>query len=283
MELLLPDKAIAALEKHVIFPYRDLHPTLGVIIKTDAKPDETSYLTSLINVGKKYNVRVEVARVKNMVEASKRILAFKTSSACHGIIILSDFGKAQQNLYDLIPPRLDIDSTSTMSLGKLIGTPDPVGYRKAPCAPVAVLKILSYENIDLTGKKVAVIGRSVRVGRPLAEILLQQNATVTIMHSKSDIVDLQNYDIVCVGIGQPNFIDFTNKKQWNCSDYDGHIYDIGINEVDKILFGDVNLDSFENTHAKITPVPGGIGKMATVVLMTKLFTNAATMAGLLDD
>lgn len=281
MKLLKPDAAIAALEQHVILPNSDLSPTLGVIIKQAYSADEYSYLKSILNLAKKYNANVLVEYCTDVIAASEIIHEFKKKVEIDGIIILSSFGDSDINraLANMIPPRLDLDCMSSTAMGMLITNPSPIGYRFGPCAPVAAMKILEYEEFlsDLSGLKVAVLGRSLRVGRPLAEMLTQHNATVTCFHSKSDnlSLNLKNYDVVISAMGQP--------KKINSSMVDSNtlLIDIGIN-VDPdtgSICGDFDIESFKDTDVSITPVPGCIGKLATVVLFSKLFTNACKLKG----
>lgn len=279
MKLLKPDAAIAALEQHVILPNLNLVPTLGVIIKQAHSSDERSYLKSILNLAKEYNANVVVEYCADVIEASEKIYELKKNAEVDGIIILSSFGDNDINraLANMIPSRLDLDCMSSTTMGMLITNPSPIGYRFGPCAPVAAMKVLEYEEFlsDLSGLKVAVLGRSLRVGRPLAEMLTQHNATVTCFHSKSGEFDLKGYDIVISAIGQPKKIDSS------MVDSNALLIDIGIN-VDPdtgSICGDFDIESFKDTDVSITPVPGCIGKLATVVLFSKLFTNACMLKG----
>lgn len=279
MELLLPQNAIAALEQHVIFPNFDFSPTLGVIISITPSGDEQSYLKSIERQAEKYGAQLEIEYCTDVIEASEKIQLFKRNPSIDGVIILSSFGETEVNqaLANMIPPRLDLDCMSATTMGMLVTNPSPIGYRFGPCAPVAAMKILEYEEFlsDLSGLKVAVLGRSLRVGRPLAEMLTQHNATVTCFHSKSEKMDLHGYDIVISATGKSKAI--TSKMV----DNDAVLIDIGIN-IDPDsgeLCGDFDFDSFAETKVKITPVPGCIGKLATVVLFSKLFSNACRIRG----
>lgn len=281
MELLLPDKAISGLEEHVIFPNKELHPTLGVIIKTNASPDDLSYLKSIKKHAAAYEVQLQIIECANFTEASHAISMFKHWTDISGIIVLSSFGTAEidRALANMTPSRLDLDCAASSTMGMLITAQSPVGYRFGPCAPVAVIKLLEYEGMsDLTGKKVAVLGRSLRVGRPLAEMLTQHNATVTCYHSKSGVTSFasSDYDIIVSAVGQANLLSASNFS----THYSGILIDVGVNVNDEgKLCGDFDFNSFTDLNVQITPVPGCIGKIATTVLFSKLFTNAAQMRG----
>lgn len=291
MRALLPDKAIYALESQVITPNKMLNPTLGVIIRSDDSEDSRFYLRSIQKKGNQYNANVEVYECKNAIEASEAIIDLKHNPGVYGIINLSHFGGADRGLNNMIPMRLDIDCVSSNTLGNLLANPSNIGYRMAPCAAVSAAKLLEYEGYEsLDGMRVAILGRSLRVGRPLAEILVQKNATVTVFHSKSELRGLSQYDIVVSAIGKPKFVNYYTHF-WVGDEYKFHtqyIIDIGTNpdENGKIC-GDIDVDSFEYVSKSdmccITPVPGGIGKLSTVVLFSKLFSNAANANGYYDE
>lgn len=272
MELLLPDKAIYALENYVILPHKNLNPTLGVIIKKSDKdnPDYV-YLRSIEKKAEEYNVFVAVCEADCYVEAADAIQRFKKIMSISGIIVLSSFGEEiDQALYDMIPGRLDLDCTAANTFGRLITFDSPIGFRLGPCAPVAVMKLFEYDNINLEGKKVAIINRSLRVGRPLAEMLTQHNATVTVLHSKSRDYDLNDYDIIVSATGIPHFL---SRDQFD--DKYRILVDVGISvdENGKVC-GDFDWASFADADGMITPAPGCVGKLATTVLFAKLYNNA---------
>ena len=273
--VLSPDPVIHRLEDEVILPNRHLNPTLGVVIKSNAPAEDLSYFTSIQKKAAKYNVTLDVRQCDNPVEAQNAITHLKQNPAMCGIIILSHYSpSADMVIYNSIPTRLDIDCLSANTMGRLMTSTSNISYRLAPCAAVAAYKMLEYNGLDdLTGKTVAVLGRSLRVGRPLAEILCQKNATVTVFHTKSpENRTLENFDIVISAIGQPKEITYDDDFYY--LDHKHIIIDVGINvdENGKVC-GDVDFNSFPDNF-RITPVPGGIGKLATVVLFTKVFKNA---------
>lgn len=281
MELLTADKAIAALEDYVIYPNIQLAPTLGVIINESAPVDDLSYLKSIRRKADVYNVVIKLYECENFIEASHAIAECKHDPRINGIIILSSFGNKDTDraLANMIPTRLDLDCMASHTMGMLVTSQSPVGYRFGPCAPVAAMKLLEYEGLtDLSGLKVAILSRSLRVGRPLAEMLTQHNATVTCIHSQSNfyLKDLRDYDIIISAMGQLGAI----KGEYFEPNHGGYIIDISINvDENGKLCGDCDIDSFKDIDIHITPVPGCVGKLATTVLFSKLFTNAAHMRG----
>lgn len=270
-------KAIYRLESVSILPFYYLQPTLAVIIHPDKDNHKSdySYLKALQTAGAGYNAKVEAFYAAEPQEVSDIIVKLKYNPNYDGLMIISDYGEATRGLYDIIPARLDIDGMSSGSLGRLFGATNPIAYRKAPSTPVAVMKILQElmieRNEKLEDKRIAVIGRSIKVGRPLTEILLQQNATVMMWHSHSpkSISKFNYFDVVISAIGKA--------KYWNSENLDPQgklLIDVGINvDEDGKLCGDFDYSDFKDKADYITPVPGGIGPMTTVTIFAKLFAN----------
>lgn len=270
-------KAIYRLESVSILPFYYLQPTLAVIIHPDKDNHKSdySYLKALQTAGAGYNAKVEAFYAAEPQEVSDIIVKLKYNPNYDGLMIISDYGEATRGLYDIIPARLDIDGMSSGSLGRLFGATNPIAYRKAPSTPVAVMKILQElmieRNEKLEDKRIAVIGRSIKVGRPLTEILLQQNATVMMWHSHSpkSISKFNYFDVVISAIGKA--------KYWNSENLDPQgklLIDVGINvDEDGKLCGDFDYSDFKDKADYITPVPGGVGPMTTVTIFAKLFAN----------
>ena len=179
--------------------------------------------------------------------------------------------------------RLDIDGLSNKSAAHLYGSKDPIAYRKAPCTAAACLKIIQtlYDN-NLAGLNVAVVGRSMRVGRPLAELLLQQDCTVTLYHSKSKFIStkgMNNFsdkDVFVSAIGQPKYFNTSNLDAFRLN-----IIDVGINYDEQgHICGDVDYDSVKDLADYITPVPNGVGAVTNTVLFAKLYANKLDFAGI---
>lgn len=270
-------KAIYRLESVSILPFYYLQPTLAVIIHPDKNSHKSdySYLKALQTAGAGYNAKVEAFYAAEPQEVSDIIVKLKYNPNYDGLMIISDYGEATRGLYNIIPARLDIDGMSSGSLGRLFGATNPIAYRKAPSTPVAVMKILQElmieRNEKLEDKRIVVIGRSIKVGRPLTEILLQQNATVMIWHSHSpkSISKFNYFDVVISAIGKA--------KYWNSKNLDPQgklLIDVGINvDEDGKLCGDFDYSDFKDKADYITPVPGGVGPMTTVTIFAKLFAN----------
>lgn len=169
----------------------------------------------------------------------------------------------EKNIIDKIAPNKDVDGFSVKNLGALLQ--GNTGF--FPCTAEGVVELLKRSNIDLNGKNCVVLGRSNVVGKPVSILLLNENATVTICHSKTKNLKeiCKTADILIVAIGKAKFIDDTYVK-------DGVIViDVGIHrfyEQDKkIVCGDVDFDKVANKTSYITPVPGGVGPMTVAMLL----------------
>ncbi len=158
-----------------------------------------------------------------------------------------------------IDPAKDVDGFHPINVGKLaIGN-----ALLTPCTPTGIIALLDYYGIEIAGKHAVVLGRSNIVGKPVAHLLLQRHATVTICHSKTTNlkeVTLQA-DILVAAVGRPNFVGSEMVKEGAV------VIDVGINRVDGKLIGDVEFDPVAEKAAFITPVPGGVGPMTIALLM----------------
>lgn len=270
------ESTIKKLETVAIDPHPTLNPTLGVIYRADDTA-AGSYLRSIFLNAEKYKATAVSAECNTIQDVSLQIRKWSQDPNMNGIILISDYGEATQSLYNMIPMRLDIDGLSNKSAAHLYGSKDPIAYRKAPCTAVACLKIIQtlYDN-NLAGLNVAIVGRSMRVGRPLAELLLQQNCTVTLYHTKSRKDNFYDKDVLISAIGQPKYF-----NSWNVDIQDMNIIDVGINyDPQGRMCGDVDYDNLKDIAAYITPVPNGVGAVTNTVLFAKLYANKLDFAGI---
>ena len=167
-----------------------------------------------------------------------------------------------EKIINTIDPRKDVDGLTTTNMGKLLSG----NYGMIPCTPKGILEILDYYNVSLEGKNVCVIGRSHLVGKPIAMLCSDRNATVSICHSKTK--NLKDYtskaDILIVAVGKKWLIDKSMIKK------DAVIIDVGINSVEGKLYGDVN-PNVEEKCSMLTPVPGGVGPMTVACLLKNTY------------
>ncbi|HOB09648.1 MAG: bifunctional methylenetetrahydrofolate dehydrogenase/methenyltetrahydrofolate cyclohydrolase FolD [Limnochordia bacterium] len=179
----------------------------------------------------------------------------------HGILVqlpLPD-GLDEEEVIMRIRPEKDVDGFHPINVGRLaIGADTYV-----PCTPAGVMKMLDWINYDPAGKKAVVVGRSNIVGKPVAQLLLKRNATVTICHSHTkDLMDeCRQADILVAAVGRPQMI----KADWVKPG--AAVIDVGINKIGKKTVGDVDFDNVKEVAGWITPVPGGVGPMTIAMLL----------------
>lgn len=166
----------------------------------------------------------------------------------------------EKTIINAISPKKDVDGFHPQSVGSLcIGQPGFVS-----CTPAGIIELLKRTNVDIAGKNCVVIGRSNIVGKPMALLMLRENATVTITHSKTKNLKeiTKQADILIVAIGKPKFVDSTYVKEGAV------VIDVGIHRnEDNKLCGDVDFESVKTIASAITPVPGGVGPMTIAMLM----------------
>ncbi len=167
-------------------------------------------------------------------------------------------------LVNLISPSKDVDSLTDLNLGRLFAGKHIV----APCTAIGIIDLLDNYQISIQGKRAVVIGRSLLVGKSVANLLEQRNATVTVCHSKTEnLKDISRQaDILIVAIGKPNFVTADMVKD------DAVVIDVGINRLATGLVGDVDFANVKNKASYITPVPGGVGPMTIAELMQNTLT-----------
>lgn len=164
-----------------------------------------------------------------------------------------------KKIQNAVVPFKDVDGLTDVNMGKLSHNVNSL----IPCTPAGVMTLLEYYGIDIEGRHVVIVGRSDLVGKPLASLMLNQNATVTVCHSKTK--DLKSFthhaDILVVAVGKANLIDASYVKK------DAVVVDVGINRLeDGSLCGDVDFESVKEVASYLTPVPGGVGQMTVYEL-----------------
>lgn len=194
-------------------------------------------------------------------ELKDLIIKLNLDDSIHGIMIQLPLPKGinEKNIINTISSKKDIDCLTYESVGKLYLGEE--GFK--PCTPNSILTLLKSKNIELEGKEVVVLGRSNIVGKPVVQLLLNENATVTICHSRTKNLKevCKKADILVVAIGKPKFINSEYIK-------DGAvIIDVGTSSFEGKITGDVNFDDVLDKVSLITPVPGGVGALTTTLLI----------------
>lgn len=206
-------------------------------------------------------------------ELNELIDACNADTSIHGILVqlpLPD-GLDEEATLERISPAKDADGLHPENMGRLMRGID--GARA--CTPWGVMALLDHYRIDPSGKHAVVVGRSSIVGKPMAMMLLERDATVTICHSRTpDLGSVcRTADILVVAVGRPEMIGAEFIKPGAV------VVDVGINRTDKGMVGDVSFDSVAPVASAITPVPGGVGPMTRAMLVLNTAQAAARVAG----
>lgn len=197
-------------------------------------------------------------------EIIKTIDECNKNSNIHGILVQLPLPSHldETTIINTIDPDKDIDGLTIVNQGKLFNSMETIH----PATPKGVMTLLQKYFIEISGKNVVVVGRSKLVGKPLAMLLLQKNATVTIAHSRTANLKevTKKADILVVAIGKPNFITADMVKK------DAVVIDVGINKVEGKVVGDVNFNEVKEVASYITPVPKGVGPMTIASLLENI-------------
>ncbi len=194
-------------------------------------------------------------------QVSELLLALNEDPACSGILLqrpLPD-GLDDAALSALIAPGKDVDGLTPVSAGRLVqGTPGP-----RPCTPLGVIELLDRHGVELEGAEAVVVGRSDLVGKPVAHLLLERNATVTICHSRTrDLAAVcARADVLVAAVGVPRLLGADAVKPGAA------VIDVGVNRTPDGLCGDVDFEAVREVAGLLTPVPGGVGPMTIALLL----------------
>lgn len=243
------------------------------IIRVGERPDDCSYERGAVKKMDKVGVRCTTYTFDADIDNETFQAEFdkiNENPDIDGILMLRPLPKQldEKQIENKIDLRKDLDGISPLNLAKVYAG-DESGY--APCTAEAVIEMLDYAGIDIKGKRVTVVGRSLVIGKPVSMLLMKRNATVTVCHTKT--VDMagtcKNAEILVAAAGSARMI----KKEYVA---DGAVViDVGINVDDEgNLCGDVDFDAISDIAAAATPVPGGVGSVTTSVLAKHLVKAA---------
>lgn len=255
---------------------RQINPGL-VVLLVGENPASQVYVRNKERVANQLGIYSKVKRYSQTIsedELLNEIEKYNNDPRFHGILVQLPLPKHidEEKVLLAIDPKKDVDGFHPLNLGRLFaGNPD-----KIPCTPYGIMKMFEAYDIDLTGKRAVVIGRSNIVGKPMAQLLLMADATVTIAHSKTkDLPALtREADILVVAIGRGHFVtkDFVKPG--------AVVVDVGMNrDEDGKLIGDVKFDEVAPLASYITPVPKGVGPMTITMLMAQTVQSAEAERG----
>ncbi len=246
-------------------------PCLAVILVGDDKASQT-YVNSKEKACKACGIR----SLKYTLEANTSesalidlIQSLNENDEVDGILVQLPLPKHidENKILEKISCEKDVDGFHAVNVGRLVSGLD--GF--VPCTPCGIMRLFKEYGIEVGGKNAVVIGRSNIVGKPMANLLLNANATVTVTHSKTQNLAkiTKDADIIVVAIGKPNFLKADMVKN------DTVVIDVGINRLENNkLVGDVDFENVANKCSFITPVPGGVGPMTIAMLLKNTIKSA---------
>lgn len=270
---LINGKSVAAHEKErlkqAIEAFKVDHPTVIphlCVIMVGNNPASSTYVQSKVKMCESLGMLSTVYHFETQETTEEALITLietlNQDTSIHGILVQlplpSDY--SEQRVLKAIHPLKDVDGFHPMNSGLLLQGQQTL----VPCTPSGIMKLLAYYQIELEGKHAVVIGRSQIVGKPIAQLLTQAHATVTLCHSKTkNLSQLTRLaDLVIVAIGKPLFLTAEMIKPG------ATVIDVGINRTEQgTLVGDVDFESVQTRANFLTPVPGGVGPMTIIELM----------------
>lgn len=245
----------------------DTAPNL-VVIQVGNDPASSVYVRNKERTAERVGINSETVKLSKHItqdELLEIIDKYNHFTDVNGILVQLPLPKHidEQVILEAISPMKDVDGFHPLNVGKL-----NIGQKQMnPSTPAGIMELLKANHIELEGKHVVIVGRSNIVGKPLAHLLLEANATVTITHSRTkDLKHLTKLaDILVVAVGQSEFITKDYVKTGAV------VIDVGINRTESGLKGDVDFNNVKSKVAAITPVPGGVGPMTIAMLMNQTY------------
>ncbi len=270
---------------------KKVDPCLAVVLVGE-NPASKVYVGAKTKMAAEFNIKTKDYKLEDDTDQEtllKLIKMLNEDTEIHGILVQLPLPKQidERSVIDAITVEKDVDGFHAINAGRLSIGGDLLSKAFIPCTPLGSLLLLKDHVEDLRGKNAVVVGRSNIVGKPMAQLLIEESCTVTVVHSKTKEVEslCSQADIVVVAAGRPEMVNGDWLK-------DGAVViDVGINRVpftkedgsegSKIV-GDVDFESASTKASKITPVPGGVGPMTIACLLRNTVTSAYRHSGLND-
>jgi len=254
-----------------------IYPGLAVILVGD-NPASHTYVRSKAKACEKIGIYSEVILYPDSIEEEMimaKIDELNQRNDIHGILVQLPLPKHinEQSVIDRISEDKDVDGFTPRNVGNLV-----IGKKGlVPCTPYGIIELIKRTGQEIAGKRAVVVGRSNIVGKPMAMLLLQENATVTLCHSRTNqLAEMTRLaDILVVAVGKPQFITEGHVKPGAI------VIDVGINRLENgKLVGDVDFERVKNVAGYITPVPGGVGPMTITMLLYNTIKSAKMLNNL---
>ena len=233
------------------------------VIQVGEDPASCVYVSQKSKMANELGYKFKHIKLDSDVDQEKLeeiIIKLNKDKTIDGILVQMPLPKHldSKRIQNLIRDDKDVDGLSDVNAGRLVHNVDCL----MPCTPKGIMDILKHYKIDVEGKRVVIVGRSDLVGKPLASMMINAHATVTLCHSRTKNLEkiTKKADILVAAVGKKGIITKEMVKK-RCV-----IVDVGINRVDGKLYGDVDFDTVKDKASYITPVPGGVGQMTVAEL-----------------
>lgn len=251
-----------------------IQPGLAVILVGE-DPASQSYVKAKQKACEEigiYSVLFKLEDIVTEAELLQKIDELNNDDKIHGILVQLPLPAhiSEKAVIESINPNKDVDGFHPISVGNMMIGEDTF----LPCTPFGIVEMIKSQGIQIEGKHVVVVGRSNIVGKPVGQLLLNENATVTYCHSRTkDMKSItKQADILVVAVGKANFIDASFIKE------DAVVIDVGVNRLETgKLVGDVVFDEAKEVASYITPVPGGVGPMTITMLLFNTVKSASKL------
>lgn len=256
---------------------RGIEPELSIVVVGDDAPS-AMYAASMQKTARSVGLKASIYREgADICEADLLALIDRLNddASVFGILLMMPLPKAfdSQRIINRIDPSKDVDGLTDGNIARLCTGRS--GF--VPCTPRAVMAILDYYHISVSGKEVVIIGRSTVVGKPLAQLCLQQNATVTVCHSRTEDLKAvcQRADVIIAAAGRAGLVTGDMIKPGAV------VIDVGINRAGGKTVGDVAFEDAALRAGAITPVPGGVGAVTTMMILENVVCGIARTESIL--
>lgn len=267
----LAEKTMAGIKKRVDkLKSKGITPKLDIILVGE-DPASQVYVMKKLKASKEMGMACELHRFPGKVstdELTDLIKVLNSDQEVHGILVQLPLPPDldEREVLDSIHPEKDVDGLTSYNMGKLLTGDAPF----EPCTPKGIIKMLEHGNIEVKGKNVVVVGRSNIVGKPLSQMLMKKNGTVTVCHSKTNKLKehTTKADIIVVAVGKPKFVTADMVKK------DAVVIDVGTNRTGDEVLGDVDFGQVKKKASLITPVPGGVGPMTVAMVLENTVISA---------
>lgn len=248
---------------------KGITPNLTVVIVGNDGAS-LSYVKSKNKAAEKIGMASDIVHLEESAteeEVLDTVRRLNEDEKVHGILVQVPLPKQvdENKVLEAIAPEKDVDGFSPINIGRLYTGQETF----IPCTPLGIMELLKHTG-SLEGKDVAVIGRSHIVGQPVAKLLTNENATVTLMHSrtKNMVEKLKDFDVVVSAVGKPGLVKGEDLKEGAI------VIDVGNTVVDGKLVGDVDFESAQEVASYITPVPGGVGPLTITMVLNNALVAA---------